>query len=45
MDVMDLAREIMRWPRLVILTSGHSRHYVGGPPPGVAYLHKPWQHC
>jgi CheY-like chemotaxis protein len=45
MDGIDLAREVkMRWPRLpVILTSGHPRERVGEPPPGVAYMPKPWR--
>jgi len=45
MDGIDLAREVkMRWPLLpVILTSGHPCERVGGLPPGVAYMPKPWQ--
>jgi CheY-like chemotaxis protein len=43
MDGIDLAREVkMRWP-LLLLTSGHPRERVGEPPPGVAYMPKPWQ--
>ena len=44
MDGIDLAREVkMRWPHLmVVLTSGNAGEYPERLPPGVVYMHKPW---